>query len=281
MKYLNTNEIQNILMEMLVKLEKIFGENDIRYTLDGGTLLGAVRHGGFIPWDDDIDLLVPRPDFERLCDNPSLAPAGYSLDVPGMNSYLYPYAKFVNLNWRAQESELNGIYKEYIWIDIFPADSIPESSEAQAYLMKRQKNTLRKARWSYYNPSIVIQQTHNPLKRFVKRVMLAASRQFISPEKNYAKLAERASSRTYGSTRYVGDLVCPPFKEHIPHFPAQDFENLIDMQFEGYTFKVCPHWDEYLKDLYGDYMILPPKNQRFNHSMKVWPAAENVEDANL
>ena len=73
-EYLDTKQTQDVLLGMMQALDSILREHDIAYTLDGGTLLGAVRHKGFIPWDDDIDIMIPRPSFDELCSHPEWAP---------------------------------------------------------------------------------------------------------------------------------------------------------------------------------------------------------------
>lgn len=274
MRYLSTREIQDALLGMLVGADRMLRDHGLRYTLDGGTLLGAVRHRGFIPWDDDIDIMVPRPDFEELCAHPEWMPEGYRLASQGRDGYLYPYAKLFRTDLRAQESLVEGSLEEFLWLDIFPGDSVPDFSKDEARLLNAQKRSYKRAARSFVNIENSVKATANPVKRLAKRVLLPIHRVLFSAEKSYGELSDRSRALPFGSTHLVGNMVWGPYKPDKPGFPVKDFDNLIELDFEGHKFKACPHWDEYLTGLYGDYMTLPPENQRVTHGMKVWRTDE-------
>ena len=274
--YLNTKDIQHELLCMLERIDAAFAESGLRYTLDGGTLLGAVRHRGFIPWDDDVDLLMPRPDFNRFCEHPEWAPEGYDVCVPGRGGYALPFIKIMNSAWRAQEDSLDGAFEEYLWVDVFPADAIPDDPDEAASLFEAQKTFSRRAARSYNNPEVTVANSKG-ISRALKRAALPAYRVLFPAQKCYAMLSRNAQKQAFGSSRAAGDVVWAPYKPDKPGFPIEDFDNLIDMEFEGHMFKACPHWDAYLTGLYGDYMQLPPEDQRVTHGMKVW-RVENKEE---
>lgn len=274
MNYLTTREIQAVLLGMLSGFDAMASERGIRYSLDGGTLLGAVRHKGFIPWDDDIDVIVPRPDFDLLAAHPEWAPLGLSLDISGRGGYLYPFIKLVNPLWRAQEPHFEGVFDEFLWVDIFPADAMPNDKGALAKLMARQRHTWRRAVRSYVS---VDGSTPNPLKRAIKKIVYSVHRTLFPAREQFSELGDRAASLDYRTAFHVGNVVWGPYKPDKPGFPVEDFDNLIDMEFEGRTFKACPHWDAYLRGLYGDYMQLPPEDQRVTHGMRVWKAGTEEE----
>lgn len=272
MHCLNTEEIQEVLLEMLLQLDRVLREHDVRYTLDGGTLLGAVRHKGFIPWDDDIDILVPRPDFSRLCNHPEWAPPGFRFAIPGKDGYELPFVKFFDLSWKAQEPGLEGYLDEYLWIDVFPADALPSDYHDRAELMKQQAKTAIKASRLSNNIDFAAKAAKNPIKSVAKRIILPIYRRMYTSKDEYEILARRAVSLTYGKTPEVGNVVWGPYKPGKPGFPVGDFDNPIGLEFEGFTFNACAHWNDYLTGLYGDYMTLPPVESRITHGMKVWRA---------
>lgn len=272
--YLDTKQTQDVLLDMMQTLDFILRSHGIAYTLDGGTLLGAVRHKGFIPWDDDIDIMVPRPQFDELCRHPEWAPEGYSFSFPGRNEYYFPYAKFCNLAWRAQEPMYEGVFDENLWIDIFPADGMPQDADALAELMKVQSHLAQGAAASFVNINQAVAFSDSKVKGLAKRLLYPVYRKMVSAEDNYRKIAENARSTDFDSAKRVGDLVWYPYKPNKPGFPIEDFNVLTELGFEGHKFKACPHWDEYLTGLYGDYMTPPPENQRIAHSMKVWRVDE-------
>lgn len=268
--WLDAKEIQATLLETMSVLAEVLGSHAIRYTLDGGSLLGAVRHKGFIPWDDDIDILIPRPDFDLLCQHPEWAPAGFRFDCPGACGHVLPYAKFSNLAWRAQEPLFEGVIEEYLWVDIFPADAIPSTQRGFARLMKRQAGNARRANATYLNLDQAVAISDTKVKATAKRITFPIVKRLCSADKEYQKIITRAKETAFGSTAFAGNVVWDPFRPDKPGFPIEDFDSLVDMEFEGRTFKACPHWDAYLQGLYGDYMQLPPEDQRVTHGMKVW-----------
>ena len=277
MNTLDTKQIQQLLLDMLIKVDEVFDRHGIRYSLDGGTLLGAVRHKGFIPWDDDIDIIVPRPDFDLLCSHPEWAPDGLRFELPGENGYCMPFIKLCDPKWRAQEQALAGIYEEYLWIDIFPADPIPVDSKEAACLLEAQRKSFKKASLAYHDVDTLVGLSSSRLKAVAKRAILPAYRVLISPQRTFNELTNRAKLTPFSTARIAGNVVWGLSNPDKPGFPVEDFDNLIDLEFVGHTFKACPHWDDYLKGLYGNYMQLPPEDQRVTHGMKVWRADEKEE----
>lgn len=275
MNYLSTEQTQEKLLDTLLVLVDVFEKHEIRYTLSSGTLLGAVRHHGFIPWDDDIDLYIPRPDYDILCAHPEWIPSGYKLGVQGRDGYILPFAKLFNLSWRAQEQALEGVYEEYLWIDLFPADAIPDELPERKRIMGRLERDHVKAARLSMNIEYAIAIADNPLRGALKRAIFPIYRKLRSASTVYKSMTELAKQTPYGTTSQVGNLVWPPFRADKPGFPTGDFDHLIEMEFEGHNFKVCPHWDWHLSHMYGDYMTLPPKEDRISHGMRVWKVSLN------
>ena len=266
---LSDKQVKLQLLNMLVEFDRVCRAHGIRYSLDSGTLLGAVRHNGFIPWDDDADIIVPRPDYERLLTHPewfSRSCSPLSPDAPGS---VHPFAKFVNYSYRAQEAELDGVVDEYLWIDVFPADSVPDNPIEAEKLCRYQVELLKKYGSLIANPK----STKNGFKRLIKTLIQPLRHLVQPPTRICEKMARHASSIPFGSTSNVANLTWPTVVKDR-WFPASDFDNLVEKEFEGHSFLIIPHWDDYLKGLYGDYMELPPEEDRAVHGTLVWPVDE-------
>lgn len=266
-------KLQSIEVEMLRVIDRFCKENDITYFLDGGSCLGAVRHGGFIPWDDDIDVGMMRPDYERFVrlfqENP---PEGYSLHTH-LNTDNYPYffAKVYRegTKFLARES-LDAGLDSCIYLDVFPYDPVKDDldEKGRARLLNR-AIWWQRVMYLYYTPNPAIQPTESlrELKRAVCKVAHCFVRAFFSPS---------GIARRYD--RYV-DALSAPGQEGQTEFICcvQDFEYLRtrdvyppeDVVFEGTPFPCPRDTDSYLTAVYGDYMQLPPEDKRKMHSPEV------------
>src|SRR5690554_3002324 len=127
---INLNKLQEIELEVLEYFNELCITNDLSFSLGYGTLLGAVRHQGFIPWDDDIDVIMPRPDFEKLLEllkYERLSPE-FSYGFLDNSNYVYPYLKIYYKNSVVVERKLETKFTQTpIWIDVFPIDGIPKN----------------------------------------------------------------------------------------------------------------------------------------------------------
>lgn len=265
--YLTKPQIQEILLEILKEFDAVCRDHGIRYSLDGGTLLGAVRHGGFIPWDDDVDVIVPRPDYERLLKHPEWFKSPYLLQHINDPGYFWPYAKLFDTRFRAQEPSLIGTYLGYLWLDIFPVDSVPSDEKERNRLIRSQKNLMNRA-------SRAIQPLDNPrasLKYLLKRIVIPIYRAVFPAEKTYLEISRNAQVIEFGSTPYVAEIVCIGSVEGRTIL-LSDFDNLIEMKFENSNFLAIQHWDDFLSSYFGEYMCMPPKEKRVNHAIEVWRA---------
>lgn len=265
---LTLQQTQEALFGLLVVFADFCDEHEIRYSLTGGTLLGAVRHRGFIPWDDDVDVMVPRPDYERLRALSSEAPDGYDLSEEWhdceLGRFRFPFAKFVDRSFRAQEPSWEGVFDEYLWLDVFPVDAFPPDKEQCRKFRAHQRNLIRLASYMSVGGSSL-----SGAKGLTKRCIRTVLRPFWSPERLYERIRENA--RRYEGKGYstcsllswVGDSAYPMLE-------FADFDNLIDLDFSERRFKAISNWDGFLGDLYGDYMQLPPENERHAHGAMVW-----------
>ena len=129
MKKLNLYDIKTLELDLLINFDKFCKENNLIYFIAYGTLLGAIRHGGFIPWDDDIDIQMPRTDYEKfltLRDKYESSFYGNVIKTLGDKGYPFPFTKIENKNTLVIEHKMTTKIKTGVWVDIFPMDGLPK-----------------------------------------------------------------------------------------------------------------------------------------------------------
>ena len=265
-KYLNETEIRNELISQLKIVIDYLKKNNITYSITSGTLLGAVRHNGFIPWDDDIDIGILRKDYEKLIEivklnglkiNEDLSFYGYELCNED-----WPFLKVVNNSIRVLETRENKESK--LWIDIFPFDGLPRGKEQlySSFVEKTVKRIMRFKRSAMYGQGYYI--NNNPIIRAYNAFLIFLSKIMPMSKINYC-LVKMSSLFKLENCNYVQDLTwgSKPLPKYL-------FDDLVDYQFENITVKGFKDYDTYLTCIYGDYMKLPPEDQRVNHGIKAW-----------
>ena len=137
-KQLSLDEIKQVELQILIEFRRICDALGLRYYLSGGTLLGAIRHKGFIPWDDDIDLAMPRSDFNKLIEfSRSYQNDTYKFLFFSHSGTLLPYAKFMNVKTHIDAIYAEGDMQQHLWLDIMPMDGLPEDLNEVARIYKK------------------------------------------------------------------------------------------------------------------------------------------------
>ena len=259
--------LQKVQTMMLRDFAKICEENDIMFFLIGGSLLGAIRHGGFIPWDDDIDVIMFRKDFEKLntvmTNNPS---DKYTfLNVLNEETYHYTWGKFTLKNTLLEEWWGNQInYTPNIFMDIFIMDNIPDN-KIKRFIHKWRCFTLNQlvihSLIKFKNESKIKELIQQGIYYFLKIIPISP----MTLKKRCVK-----TYRKYENTecKEVCDF---PSIMFMPIYDKNDFLPPKKKKFEDIEVNVPNKYDKILTQLYGNYMELPPEDKRFR------PAPEKLD----
>lgn len=261
-------KMQLIQFEMLKELDRICRKNKIRYSIFAGTLLGAVRHKGYIPWDDDADIAMLREDYEKfkkVADqlNPDIC---FFQDYETDSNYRWGYAKLRKTGTtfiRSGQEHLK--CKTGVFIDIFPMDDVPKFTVGQI-LNDFHMFCLRKILWSEVGK---YDSGNNVIVKKVYQILscIPTSKVFAKVE----KIANRSKNNTPNRVRVLlfpslGKLYRKnPLKLRYG-MPKEWFLNLTEYEFEGARLLGTKDYDSILKYIYGDYMTPPPESERIPHA---------------
>jgi len=260
-------QAQLVMLRILKTFHSICEEEGLRYWLDAGTLLGAVRHGGFIPWDDDVDVLMPREDYLRFC---AIAAERLPFDMfyqsPETDTrFVCPWIKIRDRYSHIDESTGPYPYSQAIFIDVFPAVLETE----RQHKCRNFYSLLPPLRKRPELPSVSL-----PLKSNAKRI-LACAAQYSFLAIMALPFIRRSFMRRLESGKKAWAYEPPIRWRNL--FPDEIVFPLKKIAFEGFEFWGPADPDRYLKDYYGDYMALPPPEKRVSeHSVEaIYPIGPN------
>ncbi len=263
LRELTTEELKSVELELMKEIHSFCVKNNIKYYLWGGTLLGAIRHNGFIPWDDDIDIAMPREDYMRFINS-------FDTERYGVKScekdVKYPYTFAKAYDKRTTKIEhMSYAQSEPIGVDvdIFPIDTVKDYEKVEKTLRKR-KAKLKKWRLSLYK----FQKTSSILK-LCKRLFtslvakLGRALGFLKTNRLANKITE-LGIEIEGSSQDYMSYADSNLKK--PYFMKNEWcENLVPHKFEDCEFLVMENYHEVLSTYFGDYMTLPPEEKRLTH----------------
>ena len=262
-KALTLKEIQSQSLEILQVVHDYCISYGIKYSLAYGTLIGAIRHHGFIPWDDDIDIIMPRPDYERFIS--SFRAPGLGIDSEKDPDFYLNYCRVFDTS-KTRSHTILPVGKGFqggVWIDVFPADGVSDDREAFANNVNSiKKNWILQLRFRYSLSSFRdIFRTCNLKDLLILTAIKISGHGRKNLDINNTIIRNNALRFPYGSTNHWSQLVV--LDDGTRNYQlVEDFEKVIDVQFEGRVFKMMCGYDRVLRNIYGDYMQLPPEEQR-------------------
>ena len=275
MRPLSIEEIKQIEFNILKDVAKFCDKHQIRYYLSGGTLLGAVRHKGFIPWDDDIDISMPREDYLRFV----LAFNGFhehyevkSIEID--KKYWRPFAKVFDKRTSLVESFIRiPTPGNAIFIDVFPIDGIPDN-EIKQWLFFKEQELLKVL---YAGSAYSLKKSHkfddsvskfSNIKGRLRTVFKYTAICLFGLLPTYKLISiinKNASKYPYEECKYIGAIVDCAHGASCEKMEKEKYEPRIQFEFEGYKFWGPRGFEEYLTRLYGNYRELPPEERRVTH----------------
>lgn len=251
MRKLKTEEIKKYELDILKYINDFCKKNNIEYFLAYGTLIGAIRHRGFIPWDDDIDIVIKRKDYERFRKLFTDTENYKILDIENNEDYYYPFVKIVDTRTKVIEKDFKDIDDLGVWVDVFPLDNY-----SSRYTNK------------------------NKIEILKKKLLVSRSKTFLKSKnkiKNVFKfgaycLMKNKNPRKYGieinnegkKVSVSGSHLCVMFTPNISKniFETEWYKKSIEWEFEGNKFSIPKEYDKILSSYYGDYMKLPAEENR-------------------
>lgn len=271
MKKISLEEHKQIMLDMLVVFSEFCDKHKLTYYLDAGTLIGAVRHKGFIPWDDDIDLNMPIADYDRLLE--IVRKNDYHINehiiVETPDETIYPYLKISDTRTVLVEFPDKYPMRGGIYMDLFPKYGVKDKSFRSKMLCKISE-LLGLMHWVNKFSVNAWQQPGNPLP---KKIFAKILKTIIWNPSWAAHLQDKfmhwhLRKNPLVSCGYVTTLTNGEFHKLAP---KSCFEGYQMLEFEGHRFKGPADYDTYLHCLYkGDYMQLPPEDKRVHHNVEVY-----------
>lgn len=271
---ISVEEIRRAQLEMLDTFVEFCEKHDLTYYLSGGTLLGAVRHKGFIPWDDDIDVNMPRPDYERLIEL-TKGRLNDHLMISAPDGPIYHATSFPRIcdtRYILYSGSQDGkvFYYTNLFVDIFPIEGLPADMKKvkNHYFWAKSMVVMRKI--AYFQGVSGPMNMHKLIRMVCRPFAKLMGYKFWN--KCLLKIAKKYK---YDECEYVG-VVTSCFHTLEEYIERTGYGEPVKVEFEGKLYNAPADTHKYLSNLYGDYMKLPPEEKRVAHNFMVYESKEEI-----
>lgn len=270
MKELTESEIKQVELDVLKYIKSMCEKNNLTYYIAYGTLIGAIRHKGFIPWDDDIDIIMTRKDYFKLMKAMEQDKSSHYefLSIHNVNDYVFPLAKVVDTRTKLVQTGSIGTHEKLgAYVDIFILDNIPDDKNERIAFYSKIKSNFKK--WTLANRKPCLRKS-----KFIRDIVLAiASLPFkIKGARYYAEIMDKQADLYNSKSTKEQSVLLFTFSLSECEMETKEWNDKIEVPFEDDTFMTLRNYDKNLKNIYGDYMQFPPEDQRITqHSfMTYW-----------
>lgn len=271
------NDTQRYILHVLREVVRVLDELKIPYYMQGGTMLGAIRHGGFIPWDDDVDLGIPRGDYDRLLKEVAAhLPENLELRTyDDETDHHYYFARIVDTRYQIRRMGSLEERLENIWVDLFPLDGMPNGCLSRQWHKFRLLMTRLKFHLSCFE-KVNIKRPGRPLveRIIIKIAMLTRVGKWFNTRKQLDKMDRLLKKYPVEESDYLVNFTGQTSYKFNEMFKKEVYGNGKLYQFESFSLMGPEQYDAYLKSLYGDYMTPPREEDRNAHAAELVPIEE-------
>lgn len=280
MNNLKLTDVQKLTLHLLEHVIGICERENIRYYVGGGACIGVVRHGGFIPWDDDVDLSLPREDFERLVAYVKAHPEpGYGIcDRWSDPNWRFCMCQYVDLESEIEIDLAAEKRRAHIWIDIFPIDGLPDNAIVRWVHVKR----ILMTRYLIQIANAATQVDTHRQRSLVERMVLSVCNKLklgdhIDSLAKMEQLDHLCKKYSFYDQNYCGNMLGRYREREV--VPCSYFGEPEKGAFCNIKVNIPERVSEYLTALYGDYLTLPPENQRIAHNVNILRERSGLDES--
>lgn len=260
-------KLQTLELLLALEVKRICQNNNIPYFIIAGSMLGAVRHKGFIPWDDDMDIGFLRPDYDKFISacKTQLGDQFFLQTWDTDSTYPYPYGKLRLKGTQVADKMTKNVNTEKgFFIDLFPFDKICDDANTQSKLFKK-LNFYKKILWIKKGYGVdILNDGLVPRLKYRCAQLIALAFDYKSTKEKLIKIQTQYNNGAYEKVYF---LTVYDYKKSV--YDIELVQNLKEYEFESESFSGIADYDTYLKIIYNKYMVLPPEEKRHDHQISI------------